>query len=247
MPAFTPKLLLLDIEGTTSSISFVTDVLFPYARRRLDSFLEENALAPFLLDTLEIIARDAGGSDFSSWCPHPWPSAEAREWLCAHLYRLMDADAKQTGLKQLQGGIWEKGYRNGSLRSHIFPEVPGMLRTWSRAGLPIAIYSSGSIAAQKLFFAHTEGGDLSPLFTGNYDTTIGSKREAASYRAIAADRGLAPARILFLSDVAEELDAARAAGLGTVLVERPGNRPVLSAEHPRIKSFEELQLARLAE
>ena len=242
MLTFSPKLLLLDIEGTTSSISFVIDVLFPYARRELVAYLDENATVPSLTTVLDTIARDAGAPDFRTWCPYPWPSPAAREWLVAHLHRLMDADAKQTGLKQLQGDIWEKGYRDGTLRSHVFPEVPRMLTAWSRAGLPIAIYSSGSIAAQKLFFAHTSAGDLTPLFVGNYDTTIGSKREPASYRAIAAGRGLEPSQILFLSDIPEELDAAQATGVQTILVERPGNRPVPPTTHPRIKSFEELEI-----
>jgi enolase-phosphatase E1 len=140
--------------------------------------------------------------------------------------------------------IWQTGYHSGTLRSHVFPDVPVRLREWASAGIPVRIYSSGSVAAQKLFFAHTEAGDLTGLLSGYYDTTIGSKREPASYRAIARDVQLSPGELLFLSDVPEELDAAQQAGLATGLVERPGNPPTPPAQHPRIHSFDEILLER---
>jgi enolase-phosphatase E1 len=241
---FAGRLLLLDIEGTTSALAFVHNVLFPYARRELAGYLERNIAALALRRALRRMAADARATSLRAWCPYPWPSPAAREWLIGEVYRLMDADAKQTGLKQLQGLIWQTGYRNGTLRSHVFPDVPARLRDWASAGIPVRIYSSGSVAAQKLFFAHTEAGDLTGLLSGYYDTTIGSKRESASYRAIAQDVQVTPEELLFLSDVPEELDAAQQAGLATGLVERPGNPPAPPTQHPRVYSFDEVVLER---
>jgi enolase-phosphatase E1 len=147
----------------------------------------------------------------------------------------MDGDVKATGLKQLQGLIWETGYRSGVLRSHVFPDVRAALSSWRAAGLELSVYSSGSVAAQRLFFQHTIEGDLSGSFRAHYDTTTGPKREPSSYRTIAADMGIAASEILFLSDVPQELDAARTAGMAAVLVERPSNAPVAAdVPHPRI-------------
>jgi enolase-phosphatase E1 len=156
---------------------------------------------------------------------------------------LMDADAKLTGLKNLQGAVWKEGYETGVLRSHVFPDVLPNLRCWSAKGICTRIYSSGSIAAQKLLYAHTEAGDLTPLIDGYFDTTVGHKREESSYAAIVIDVALPAGEILFLSDVPEELDAARQAGLLTGLVERPGNKPVEVTDHPRIRTFAEVQVA----
>jgi enolase-phosphatase E1 len=155
----------------------------------------------------------------------------------------MDADAKVTGLKQIQGMIWEEGFRNGELRSRIFDDVPVALAGWCQKGREIRIYSSGSVHAQKLFFAHTKRGDLTAHFTGYYDTTTGSKRETASYMAIAADCGLPADQILFVSDLVEELNAARNAGMFTALALRPGNQPAPSHDHPAITTFSEIALA----
>lgn len=237
---FSPQLVLLDIEGTTSSLAFVSETLFPYARRHLPRFLAENPGG--LSQTLDAIARDAHVPDFAALCPHQWPSSPAVDWLVQYVNHLMDTDAKQTGLKQLQGQIWEAGYRDGTLRSHVFADVPVMLARWAGVGIPIAVYSSGSIAAQKFFFAYTEAGDLSPLFSEYFDTTTGPKRESASYVAIAKHRNTAPRQILFLSDIPEELRAAHDAGLATLLVERPGNHPVSETDQPRVSSFEEISL-----
>jgi enolase-phosphatase E1 len=243
MIPFAGRLILLDIEGTTSNLAFVHEVLFPYARQRVAAYLTDHRGSAAVHVALEQLAHDAGTAEFAAWCPHPAASAEAVAWVAAHVHRLMDADAKQTGLKQLQGLIWEDGYRDGTLRAHVFPEVPACLRAWRAAGLALRIYSSGSVAAQKLFFAHTVAGDLTPLFAGYHDTKVGGKREPASYRAIAAEAGLPPRDILFLSDVPEELDAAQAAGCAVALAERPGNRPVEDRRHPRFRSFEEIQVA----
>ena len=242
MISFSGRMVLLDIEGTTTSISFVHDILFPYARLHAGPYLEKNATTAEVLNALDLMARDAGGADFTSWCPHQWPSAMAREWLVAQIHKWMDADAKLTGLKYLQGLIWESGYLEGGQRAHIFADVPKNIRAWHAAGISVRIYSSGSVPAQKLLFAHTEAGDLTPWLSGYHDTTVGSKRDAASYSAIAGIANLPPGEILFLSDIPEELDAARTAGLNVALVERPGNRPVETTPHPRIRSFEEIIL-----
>ena len=228
MITFGGKLILLDIEGTVSPLAFVHDVMFPYARQHAGTYLVrywETAL-------ISQLARDAGVEDFAS-------PTEAE----AAVHRLMEADAKVTGLKQLQGMIWEEGFRNGELRSRIFDDVPLALAGWCQKGLEIRIYSSGSVQAQKLFFAHTKRGDLTTHFTGYYDTTTGSKRESASYRAIAADCGLPAEQILFISDVVEELNAARNAGMFTALAIRPGNKPVPQHDHPAINSFAEISIA----
>jgi len=233
------RLILLDIEGTVSPLAYVHEVLFPFARAAALRFLTENR-GPEVVSALEQMARDAGAASFAAWCPYPADSAEAVSWIVAHVHRLMDADAKATGLKQLQGLIWERGFReDGKLRAAIFPDVAPALQTWIESGRQVRIYSSGSIPAQRLFFGHTEAGDLTPLLSGYYDTTTGPKRVAASYAAIATDTALPPGEILFLSDVVEELDAARDAGLGTALALRPGNREAPPHSHPTFTSFQE--------
>ena len=154
---------------------------------------------------------------------------------------LMNRDVKDTSLKALQGMIWRGGYQSGEIVAHVFDDVPPALAQWADGGLDVRIYSSGSIEAQKLFFAHTAHGDLTRHLRGHYDTTTGPKRDAASYAAIAADMGLEPRRILFVSDVGTELDAARAAGLATALAVRPGNRePGGVFDHEAVASFAEI-------
>jgi enolase-phosphatase E1 len=158
----------------------------------------------------------------------------------------MDADKKTTGLKEVQGLVSREGYASGQLRSHFYPDVPRALEAWTKAGVRCCVYSSGSVEAQKNFYRYADAGDLSQYITGNFDTTIGAKREAASYAAIAFALNAAPNRILFLSDVLAELDAAKAAGLQTALVVRPGNKPVLENHpHRAIRSFDELRMPRV--
>jgi enolase-phosphatase E1 len=240
MIAFRGRLILLDIEGTVSPLSYVHEVMFPFARHAVPAFLDEQPRRPEVTAALAQMAGDAGARSFADWCPHAASSAEANSWIVAQVHALMDADAKATGLKQLQGLIWERGFHRGELRSVVFPDVPPALREWTHAGVQLRIYSSGSTHAQRLFFAHTEAGDLTPLLSGYYDTTIGAKKSAASYSAIAADTAVEPGEILFLSDVAEELDAARTAGLQTALAIRPGNRETAGNGYPRFTSFQEI-------
>lgn len=244
MIEFSGKLILLDIEGTVSPLAFVHEVMFPFARREMRGFLEQHGETPAMSRALEQMARDAGASSLAAWCPHPATSSAAHDWIVQQAQALMDADVKQTGLKLLQGLVWERGFRNGSLCATLFPDVAPGLRRLKDAGVELRIYSSGSVHAQRLFFAHTEAGNLTPLLSGYYDTTIGSKREAASYAAIAADIGLLADAILFLSDVVAELDAAHAAGMRTALALRPGNPPVPEHLHPVFSSLEEIVIPR---
>lgn len=221
--------ILLDIEGTTSSISFVHDVLFPFARQHLADFLSLHWDEQAVREACARIAQDA-----------KLPDASQAEIL-AEAYRLMDRDAKDTGLKTLQGLIWDEGFRGGRLQSHLFDDVLPALHLWNERGFDVRIFSSGSIQAQKAFFKFTPHGDLLDQFRGHYDTTIGSKRESASYRRIAADMGLPADKILFLSDVPAELDAARSAGMQTGLAIRPGNAPApAGCDHPTFRTFAEV-------
>jgi enolase-phosphatase E1 len=237
--------ILLDIEGTTSSISFVYDVMFPYVRKHLTFEVFSNWMEPEYIEAFHALARDAGHESLDAWLKtenltrdNPLRAAEV---VCKEVTRLMDSDAKTTGLKQLQGLIWQSGFESGELKAHVYDDVPPALAAWQAASKDIRIYSSGSIQAQKLFFGHTFAGNLLPLFRGHYDTTTGPKKEAASYQRIVADFGLPPADILFLSDVVAELDAARAAGMQTALVIRPGNAQAPAGHtHPILESFEQL-------
>jgi enolase-phosphatase E1 len=240
--AFLGRGILLDIEGTTSSISFVYDVMFPYVRRHLTFEVFSNWMEPEYIEAFHAIARDAGHESLDAWLKKEGLTREnplrAAETVCKEVTRLMDVDAKATGLKQLQGLIWQSGFEGGELKAHVYEDIPPALAEWQAAGRDVRIYSSGSVQAQKLFFGHTIAGNLLPYFRGHYDTMTGPKREANSYSKIAKEFGLAPDEILFLSDVVAELDAARAAGMQTALVVRPGNAvPPAGHSHPVIESF----------
>jgi enolase-phosphatase E1 len=236
---FAGRAVLLDIEGTTSSISFVYDVMFPFVRRELESFLGQNWSSDAVQDACDQIARDAGHSSLRAWCSGT--DADRRSTVSQEVTRLMDGDVKATGLKQLQGVIWKQGFESGELKAHLFDDVPAALSRWNEANLDVRVYSSGSVQAQQLFFGHTLFGNLRPLLRGHYDTTTGPKREAASYRTISNEFGLPPSQILFLSDVVAELNAARSAGMQTALCCRLGNATVDSDEgHDRIREFSEV-------
>lgn len=217
--------VLLDIEGTTSSISFVHDVMFPFVRARLSDFLRRRWHSTEMDTVREQMAKDDNQASWDAWLESRRVEPESALEACQQrLIQWMDADAKLTGLKTLQGLIWDSGFQSGELRSHVYPDVLPAIQRWRKQGLDVRIYSSGSIAAQKLFFGHVaEHGNVLNLFSGHYDTTFGGKREANSYRAVANDWGLAPAEILFVSDLEPELTAASAAGLHVVASVRPGN------------------------
>ena len=235
MIVFDGRGILLDVEGTTSSISFVYDVLFSFAKREVGDFLAARRQDPAVRAAAAALAAEAGVADADL----DDPAGLTRVALAA--VALMDRDVKSTPLKALQGMIWRGGFESGTLVAHVFDDVPPALAAWADSGLDVRIYSSGSIEAQRLFFAHTSHGDLTPRLRGHYDTTTGPKREAASYAAIAADMGIPPRQILFVSDVGAELDAARQAGMATALAVRPGNRdPGGVLEHEPIGSFAEI-------
>lgn len=197
------RAIVTDIEGTTSSIDFVHQVLFPYAARHLRAFLRANGdrtEIQQLVDDVEAIEhRDLSMDE----------AADVLE-------RWIAEDRKATPLKALQGMVWAQGYAAGELKGHVYADTPVALRRWQAQGLKLYVYSSGSVEAQKLIFGHTEYGDLTPLFSDYFDTRVGGKREAASYRVIVQHTGFKPEEMLFLSDVGEELDAAREAGLQTL-------------------------------
>ncbi|MFU6377125.1 acireductone synthase [Metapseudomonas otitidis] len=216
------KAILTDIEGTTSAVSFVFDVLFPYAARHLPGFVSEHAAEPAVAEQVEAVRRESGEPEASV------------ERVVAILLEWIAKDRKATPLKALQGMVWEQGYRAGQLKGHVYPDAVEALRRWHVEGYRLYVYSSGSIQAQKLIFGCSEAGDLSPLFSGYFDTTSGPKREAGSYRRIVEAIGLPAEEVLFLSDVVQELDAAREAGLPTIGLAREGGE---LAGHPTVASF----------
>ena len=220
------RAILLDIEGTTTPIAFVHDVLFSYARAHVREFLAANPAAEDIALLREEHANDVGAPPLTS------DIAAYVEWL-------IKLDRKSTALKSLQGKIWRQGYEDGSLKSQVFADVAPALERWRERGLRISIFSSGSVLAQQLLFAHTEGGDLTPFIDSYFDTTVGKKGEAESYRGIANALGFEPKEILFVSDVVSELHAANEAGMKTLLSIRPGNAP--AEQYPSIRSFDEIQ------
>lgn len=222
------RAIVTDIEGTTSDIRFVHQVLFPYARERLGEFIRNHfndaEVAAPLAALREEIAQ---------------PTAD-NEQLIAVLYRFMDEDRKSTALKALQGIIWRSGYHKGDFRGHLYPEVAEQLACWQQQGLQLYVYSSGSVEAQKLLFGYSEAGDLQPLFSGYFDTHVGAKREITSYQNIAQAIGLVPSELLFLSDIYQELDAARAAGWHTCQLIRDAADPL--SQHQQVNRFDHIVL-----
>lgn len=234
------RAILLDIEGTTTPIEFVHEVLFPYARARMHDFLAQHASDPEVRADIALLrvehAAESAHADPPPPPPLPWDPE-------AYVYWLMDRDRKSTGLKSLQGRIWEEGYRAGELKGKgaVYPDVKPAFERWHKAGKAIAIFSSGSVQAQRNLFANTTAGDLSRFLSGYFDTTTGPKRDAASYHEIAAALHHQPGEILFVSDVTLELDAARVAGMRTALCVRGPDSPDDSLTgHPRVRSFAEL-------
>ena len=223
------KAILTDIEGTTSAIAFVHETLFPYARSRIAAFVREHADRSDVRMQLDEVARiegrvltpDEAGVVLQGW---------------------IDEDRKATPLKALQGMIWARGYADGALKGHVYPDAPEYLRRWRNQSLDLYVYSSGSVEAQKQIFGHTDYGDLTPLFSGYFDTRVGGKREAASYRAILRQIGLSGPDVLFLSDIGEELDAAREAGLHTCQLLRD-TQTLAAPSHPQAADFSAVAVA----
>jgi enolase-phosphatase E1 len=221
------RAIVTDIEGTTSSLSFVKDVLFPYARKHLAGFVAAHAQEPRVRALLDEAKREAGNELDDAG-------------IVAQLERWIDEDRKLTPLKSLQGLIWEAGYRNGDFKGHIYADAATQLQAWHARGIKLYVYSSGSVYAQKLLFSHSEAGDLTPLFSGYYDTHIGAKREADAYRAIVDEVGFPAGDILFLSDITEELEAAQAAGMQTRHLVREGEL-TRHARHRQVGDFSAIE------
>jgi len=209
--------VLLDIEGTTTSISFVFDTLFPYAATHLADFLATHRADPAVMAACDIVRKDALPDE---------QKLTADQQTLAIVRRQMAADTKATGLKQLQGLIWKHGYESGAIKGHVYADVPTCFATWRQQKRAIAIYSSGSVLAQKLLFRHSTTGDLTGYLAGYYDTTSGSKRDASSYLTIANAWGITPSDITFCTDQPAEAEAAAAAGMVAVILMRPGNAPL---------------------
>jgi len=216
------KAILTDIEGTTSAVSFVFDVLFPYAAKHLPAFVRQQAGRADVAEQLAAVRRDS----------HE-PDADV-ERVVEILLGWIAEDRKATPLKALQGMVWEQGYQAGQLQGHVYPDAVEALKRWHQDGLQLFVYSSGSIQAQQLIFGCSVAGDLTPLFSGYFDTTSGPKREAQSYVNITQAINLEAGQILFLSDIVEELDAARAAGMATCGLAREGGELV---GHVTVDSF----------
>ncbi|MFN3947413.1 MAG: acireductone synthase [Aquificaceae bacterium] len=220
------KAILLDIEGTTSSLSYVKEVMFPYSKSKLKSFLKENAQKEEIKSLLKRLEEKVGKSlDMEE------ATKILEDWI--------EKDLKEPILKELQGHIWEEGFKSGELMGHIYEDAYEKIKEWKQKGYRLYIYSSGSVKAQKLFFGNTKYGDLTILFDGFFDTSIGNKKDRESYLAIAKSLGIKPEDILFLSDVEEELDSASLAGMKTIRVDRYSNQ---NSKHRVIKSFFEVEL-----
>ena len=223
------RAILLDIEGTTTPIAFVHEVLFSYAREHTKEFLTNIADAEDIARLREEHAADVSNGEHP-----PTELASYVEWLIAR-------DRKSTGLKSLQGKIWRQGYLDGTLKSQLYADVAPAFARWRAEGLSINIFSSGSILAQQLLFAHTDAGDLTKFIDQYFDTNVGKKGEATSYRKIADALNLKPSEVMFISDVITELEAAHEAGMQVLLSIRPGNPPQKGAErYQTIHSFEEI-------
>lgn len=216
------KVILTDIEGTTSSLSFVKDVLFPYAREHMEAFVNQNADDPAVSRLLDDVRSITGES-------------LDQQGVIDTLIQWIDEDQKITPLKALQGMIWQAGYKNGDFTGHVYADAYENMKKWSEAGVDLYVFSSGSVKAQKLIFGFSDFGDMTPLFKGYFDTTIGNKREVEAYHKIAKEIGAAPEDILFLSDIEQELDAAHNAGYSTLQLLREG--VTVSAHHPGVADF----------
>jgi enolase-phosphatase E1 len=236
--------LLLDIEGTTTPIAFVYNVLFPYARTQVRDYLAGHRSLPEVqADIAGLFEENAEDTRRGLDPPLLEGTLERLSLYAVEAYVrwLMDHDKKTTPLKSLQGKIWDEGYRRGELRSQVFEDVPSAFKRWREQAKRICIYSSGSVLAQKLLFANTEAGDLTPFISNYFDTNIGAKKDPRSYRRIAGELGLESFTVLFISDVAGELDAAASAGFQTLLCVRPGNPAQSPASiHSITKTFDQV-------
>lgn len=239
------SVILLDIEGTTTPITFVYDELFPYARRAMHAFFDANASAARVQDAIvtmraEALQERADGHDAPA-IPSDGSEQDVAKAAADFALWQMDHDRKATGLKQVQGWIWADGYKDGELKGAVYDDVPAAIARWRGQGRRVAIYSSGSVEAQKLIFGYSTAGDLTPHLCGYFDTTTGPKKEASSYVAIAQSLGVAPSDVVFCSDNIDEIRAADDAGMRTRLTIRPGNPAVPANDFTAVTDFSEAQ------
>ncbi|XP_075146969.1 enolase-phosphatase E1 [Haematobia irritans] len=223
---FKAKVILTDIEGTTTSISFVKDKLFPYAKLHTKEYLEQTWISK---ETSEVVQELLELPEFEIYRNEHKHLAEESfgiDTINDFVLYLIDKDLKVGPLKKLQGFVWEKGYASGAIKGHVYADVPAAFKRWKDEGLRLSIYSSGSIKAQKLLFGQSELGDLLPYISEHFDTTSGHKQDKQSYMNISKALGENPENILFLTDVVKEAEAANQAGYQTVILSRPGNAPL---------------------
>lgn len=236
------RVILLDIEGTTTPIAFVHKALFTYAAENIEGFLERNYERPEIWESirdLHVLYED----DSEDRMPSEWILTQSESDIAAtseYFRWLISKDSKAGAMKALQGHVWEEGFRSGNLRGEVYPDVPAAMERWINQGKRICIYSSGSTLAQRLIYSSTEFGDLTEYISNFYDTSVGHKRDEKSYSNIAKSENVLAGSILFLSDVSEELDAAERAGMKTILVDRDSNVEMKNYTHTTIKDFEEL-------
>ena len=236
--------LLLDIEGTTCPVSFVSKILFPFAKRELSSYLIQNAHNGNQSQTIQK-AKKEWAEDQSVKSVQLKKQVDLQEIsemdaLTQYLEHLIVIDKKSTALKDIQGEIWELGYSNGELKAELFPETVECLQQWHRQGITLSVYSSGSIHAQKLLYRYTSEGNLETLFSHWFDTHTGPKKASQSYTTIATQSNTAPENIWFISDNGEECDAARKAGIKTLFSLRDGNPDRDPRDHEVIQSLREV-------
>ncbi|ALB71490.1 acireductone synthase [Cronobacter muytjensii] len=220
------RAIVTDIEGTTTDIRFVHNVLFPYARERLERFIRSGEQR----EPVNLLLNELRGEIHQ-------PAASVDQ-LIDTLFKFMDEDRKSPALKSIQGHIWREGYVNGDFTGHLYPDVVPALRRWSDQDIDIFIYSSGSVPAQKLLFSYSDEGDVSGLLSGFFDTQVGAKRQVSSYRNISMKTGVPVHQMLFLSDIHEELDAAREAGWKTLQLIR--GEPDPQSTHPQVSRFDDI-------
>jgi enolase-phosphatase E1 len=242
------RAIILDIEGTTTPLSFVSETLFPYARQKLRVFLESHGTTPEGLALQARLRQSHAAEARDAVDLPPWieVTPEARiDSIVGYVSWLMDRDRKSTPLKDLQGRIWEEGYRAGELVGEVFADVPPALERWRNQRVQVGIFSSGSVLAQRLLFRHSSAGDLTSFLRWHFDTMTGPKTDVESYSRIAASTGVPAPAILFVSDVVRELDAATRAGMQTALSRRPGNTPAPGDHgHVAVDTFDDLFAAR---
>ena len=227
----TIQAILTDIEGTTTSLSFVKDVLFPYAYERMQSFVVENRTNPAVAKLIDDVRYEVNNPVLSL----SGAIEQLKQWI--------RDDKKITPLKAIQGLMWQQGYANGDFTGHVYPDAVAGLQAWHAQGLQLYVYSSGSVQAQQLLFGYSDAGDLTPLFSGYFDTQVGHKRERGAYQHIAQAIGIAPEQVLFLSDIREELDAAQQAGMQTCALVRE-NQATEGLQHPWVENFAQIDLTK---